>query len=92
MTTSKTISNVTVKVTVQENCPLHIKQFKTLEAAVDYMKDNDVIYKSVRMGEQMITLEISKTDEANENEYENMMKITPKHHNPTPDLPTDMWK
>lgn len=93
MTTTQTISNVTVKVTTQETCPSHIaQQFKNLEAAVNYMKENDVIYKSIRMGEQMVTLSIEKTEQANENEYENMMKVTPKHHNPTPNLPTDMWK
>lgn len=93
MTTVQTISDVAVKVTVKESCPLHItQQFKNLTAAVNYMKKNDVIYKSVRQGEYLVTLEISKTAEANENEYENMMKLTPKHHNPNPDLDTDMWK
>jgi hypothetical protein len=95
MTNTQTISNTTVRVTVNEDyaCPSHIKaQFKNLEEAVNYMKRNDVIYKSIRQGEKMVTLEILKTEEANENWYENEMKITPKHMNATPDLPTDMWK
>jgi hypothetical protein len=95
MTTTQTIANVTVKVTIEDRwpCPEHIKQeFSSLEEAVNDMKRRDVIYKAIRQGDKMVTLQIENTDEAIENWYENEMKITPKHTNPTPDLPTDMYK
>lgn len=84
----KTIAGVTVTIEVSENCPLHIDKVASLESAVRYMKRRDVIYKSVRMGTQMYTLTIEKTDEANENWYQNKMRINKQG----PGLPTNMWK
>lgn len=84
------ISNTTVKVTEEDYCPSHLKnEFASLEDAVNYMKRNDVIYKSIRQGEIMITLEIEKTEEANENWYKNEMRLPGSSQTA---LPTAMYK
>jgi hypothetical protein len=95
MKSTQTICGITVQVDICEDyaCPSHIKQqFSSLEKAVEYMKNNDVIYKPIRQGDKMVTLEITKTAQANENWYENEMRLTSRHMNPAPDLPTDMWE
>lgn len=93
METIEKIAGVTVTLIAEDYCPAHFKQeFKSIPDAVEYMKRNDVIYKPIRMGEKMVTLKLEKTVEANDNWYENEMRITPRHMNPQPKLPTDMFK
>lgn len=84
------VNGVTAKITMGDYCPSHIRENKnlnTFEKVVNYMTLNDVIYKSVNIDGKMHTFEISKTDEANDNEYENMMAI-----NQIYPLPTAMYK
>lgn len=91
MTTIQKILNTTVKVTVNEDydCPSHIEQeFNSLDDAVSYMKRNGVIYKPIRQGVKLVTLEIEQTEEAKENWYHNAMKLS-QHE---PDLPDNTYK
>lgn len=91
-TTTKVINGVTVKIQTEGNIAEdRFKLFTTLESAVNYMTKNDVFYKPTNIAGIMHTLSIEKTDEANENDYENLMKINNRHFT-KPDLPTDMWK
>lgn len=85
------ISGVTVSVKDEGKCPVHITQkFGTMEDAVNYMKENDVIHKGIRMGDSLLTLEIEKTAQAIDNANENDMRID--QNDLSTELPTNMYK
>ena len=89
----KIISNATATIIIAENCASHIKQvFKNLGEMVNYMKENDVIYKFSRFGSHSITIKLEKTDAAINNFYENEMRIPRRNMIVVEELPTDMFK
>lgn len=89
---TQTINGVTAKITTGDvKYAERFKKFKSVEKAVDYMTSNDVIYGCYAIGTEMHTIELQKTDEANDNWYENEMRINNKYF-PQPDLPTNMYR
>lgn len=52
------------------------------------MTKRDVIHKFANIGEDFYTVDLEKTDEANDNWYENEMRVSKN----TPELPTNMFK
>jgi hypothetical protein len=89
----KTIINgVTAEIKIELKAKRsHLTTFKSVEKMVDYMTNKDVIYKSANIGDDLYTISLEKTDEANENEYEKSMQIHVKGF-PQPDLETNLWK
>lgn len=81
----KKIAGITVTITDYGDCPEHIKQkFSSIEDAVRDMRNRDVLYKSVRINNKLINLQIEKTDEAIDNWHENFYDGGNR--------PTGMWK
>lgn len=92
MTTTQKINGVTAKIEVEKGAKRsHLQTYSSLEKLVSYMTNNDVIHKGANIGDDFYIVDLEKTDEANENWYENEMRIKNKHF-PQPDLPTDMYK
>lgn len=83
------VNGVTAKVEIEKDAKRsHLPTFETIEKMVDYMTFNDVIHKGANIGNDFYIIDLEKTDEANENWYENEMRISKN----TPELPTNMWK
>lgn len=83
------VNGVTAKVEIVKDAKRsHLPTFETIEKMVDYMTFNDVIHKGANIGNDFYIVGLEKTDEANENWYENEMRISKN----TPELPTNMWK
>lgn len=85
----QTINGVTAKAEMEKDAKRnHLTTFASLEKAVSYMTNNDVIHKGFNIGNDFYIIDIEKTEEADENWYENEMRISKN----TPELPTNMWK
>jgi len=85
------VNGVTAKIRIEKNAKrIHLNTYKSLEDMVKYMTDNDVIHKGANIGNDFYTLTLHKSDEANENEYQNSMRINDKNF-PQPDLNTNIW-
>lgn len=83
------INHITCEIEIEENATRkHLTTFSTIEKMIDYMTSNDVIYKGANIGNDFYIVRLEKTDQANENWYENEMR-TNKYF---PDLPTNMYK
>lgn len=84
------INGVTAKVEMEKDVKRnHLTTFDSLEKAISYMTNNDFIHKGFNIGNDFYVIDIEKTEEANENWYENEIRIS---KNNTPELPTNMWK
>lgn len=87
--TSQKVNGVTAKIQIESGEKRgHLTTYKSLEDMVKYMTDNDVIHKFANIENDLYTIDLQKSDEANENEYENSMRINDKNF----PQPTNMWK
>lgn len=92
MKQTEKINGVTVKFEVEKNSKRnHLTSFNSLSDMVKDMTSRDVIHKGANIGDDFYIVDLEKTDEANDNWYENEMRINDKHF-PQPNLPTDMYK
>jgi hypothetical protein len=83
------VNGITANVEIEKNAKRnHLRTFQNIEKMVEYMVNNDVIHKGANIGNDFYVISLEKTDEANENWYENEMRISKN----TPELPTNMWK
>ena len=88
MTTEEKINGVTAKITREPDAPSHFPKFKSIESLIADMIKRDVIYKFANINGERVAVKLEKTDEANDNWYENEMRINNHFH----DLPIAMFK
>lgn len=92
MKKTQIVNGVTAKIEIEEGEKRnHLATYKNIEEMVSYMTGNDVIHKGANIGNDFYIINLEKTDQAQEDWYENEMRIKNKDF-PQPGLPTDMYK